>query len=214
MASPKRNTSLPLLPLLTAVTAGLVLVAVVVVFLGSRTPGDDSAEAGFARDMTVHHAQAVQMAEILRDKTDDGRMKTFAADMALTQQGQIGQMQGWLAAWGLPMTSNEPQMQWMGHEMDGQMPGMATPKELNALRNAPPKEAEKRFLELMIPHHTAALDMSDAVLARTDRPEVQNLAQAIKDSQKAEIANMKEMLRARGGDAPETEDHATHSHQH
>ncbi len=217
MSSPKRNIRIPLLPLLTALAAALVLVAVVVVFLGSRTPGDNSAEAGFSRDMAIHHAQAVEMAGILRDKANDDRMKTFAEDIILTQQGQIGQMQGWLAAWGLPMTSTEPQMEWMGHEIDGQMPGMATPKELNTLRNAPPEEAEKQFLELMIPHHEAALDMSDAILARTNRPEVQNLAQAIKDSQKAEIANMNEMLAARGGEAPETkdkEDHSNHSHEH
>ena len=212
MSFPKRN--LPLLPLLAAVTAGLVLVAVVVVFLGSRAPGDNSAEAGFARDMMVHHAQAVEMAEILRDKTENGRMRTLAADMALTQQGQIGQMQGWLAVWGLPITGTEPQMSWMGHEMDGQMPGMATPKEINTLRNAPPEEAKKQFLRLMIPHHKAALEMSDAILARTSRPEVRNLALAIKDSQKAEISNMEELLKERGGEAPKADSNDGHSHEH
>jgi len=37
--------------------------------LASVAPGDDSAEAGFARDMIVHHGQAVQMAEIVRGRT-------------------------------------------------------------------------------------------------------------------------------------------------
>ena len=64
--------------------------------LASVPPGNDSAEAGFARDMIVHHAQAVQMAEIVRDKTNSDDMRLLAADISLTQQGQIGIMQGWL----------------------------------------------------------------------------------------------------------------------
>ena len=35
----------------------------------SRLPVEGSVEAGFARDMSVHHAQAVAMAEAIRDRT-------------------------------------------------------------------------------------------------------------------------------------------------
>ena len=97
-------------------------------------PAEDSAEAGFARDMMVHHAQAVQMAEIVRDKTESEEIRTIAADIALTQQAQIGQMQGWLAVWGLPTTGPEPPMAWMGHPMEGRMPGMATPEQIDDLQ--------------------------------------------------------------------------------
>lgn len=209
-----KNKTASLAPVLAAVAAGLVLVAAFVVYLGSRTPGDDSAEAGFARDMMVHHAQAVEMAEILRDKTESGEMRTLTADIALTQQAQIGQMQGWLSVWDLPITGTEPQMAWMGHQMDGQMPGMATPKQINTLRNAPPEETEKQFLKLMIPHHQAAVPMAEAVLEKTDRPEVQNLAKAIMASQKSEIKVMQDLLEERGENAPEPDDPGTHSHQH
>lgn len=213
-----KNKNASFAPVLAAVAAGLVLVAALAVFLGSRTPRDDSAEAGFARDMMVHHAQAVEMAEILRDTSESDEMRTLAADISLTQQAQIGQMQGWLAVWGLPITGTEPQMAWMGHDMDGQMPGMATPKQINTLRNAPPEEAEKQFLRLMIPHHKAALGMSDAVLARTDRPEVQRLAQAIKNSQQSEIRVMQDLLEERSGEPQEPKNsgasHDSHSHEH
>jgi uncharacterized protein (DUF305 family) len=47
--------------------------------------------------MMVHHAQAVEMAEIVRDRTENPQTRTLATDIALTQQAQIGQMQGWLA---------------------------------------------------------------------------------------------------------------------
>lgn len=172
-------------------------------WLAGREPGDGSVEAGFARDMSVHHAQAVEMAEIVRDRTEDSEMRTLAKDVALTQQAQIGQMRGWLAVWGLPPTGTEPAMTWMGMPTEGRMPGMATQEEINRLRELPPGEADKRFLQLMIPHHRAALDMAGAVLERTGQPEVVGLATAIKNSQESEIAAMQQMLRDMGGKAPE-----------
>jgi uncharacterized protein (DUF305 family) len=173
--------------------------------LVTRTPGEDSPEAGFARDMMVHHAQAVQMAEIVRDKTESPAMRTLAADIVLTQQAQIGMMQGWLEVWGLSITGTKPPMSWMGHPTEGLMPGMATPEEIDLLYQASPEEADRLFLRLMIPHHRAAIPMAEAILERTDRPEVRQLAESIKTSQKAEIALMESMLRDRVGYSAEVE---------
>ena len=103
----------------------------------SKPLGNDSAEAGFARDMIVYHGQAVQMAEIIRDKTKSDSMRLLVSDISLTQQAQIGIMQGWLQAWGLPITGSEPAMAWMGHPTDGLMPGMASPDELDRLFKLP-----------------------------------------------------------------------------
>ena len=166
--------------------------------LSYRPPGDDSAEAGFARDMATHHAQAVQMAEIVQRRTESDEIRLLATDIALTQQGQIGQMQGWLAAWRLPQTGDEASMTWMGHPTEGLMPGMASPEEINALETLPPDEADEQFLRLMIPHHEAAIPMAEAVLAETDRPEVEQLASAIAASQQNEIQVMQDLLRSRG----------------
>src|SRR5215211_4764984 len=124
--------------LLVAIAVGAV-VALAVAFLLSRAadrfPTDDSLEAGFARDMMVHHDQAVAMALLVRDRTTDPRVKTLATDFLLTQENQIGQMLGWLNVWGLPATSAEPPMTWMGHPVSGRMPGMATPEELAHLEH-------------------------------------------------------------------------------
>jgi uncharacterized protein (DUF305 family) len=181
--------------MLLAFVAAVAVGASLALLLAPRPPGDDSAEAGFARDMMVHHAQAVEMAEILRDKTESDAMRTLAKDIVLTQQNQIGQMQGWLAAWGLPATGTEPAMSWLGHPVEGLMPGMATPEEMERLFEAPPEEADALFLLLMIPHHEAGIPMAEAVLKRTDRPEVRQLAEAIALSQRQEIELMSVMLR-------------------
>ena len=171
----------------------------------TQPPGNESAEAGFARDMMVHHAQAVEMAEIVRNKTESNEIRILASDIALTQQAQIGQMQGWLGVWGLPITGTEPAMAWMGHPTEGRMPGMATPEDVNRLRNASPEEADAIFLRLMIPHHQAAVPMAEAILKETDRPEVERLASAIVASQRAEIATMRDMLKDMDEEAPAEE---------
>jgi uncharacterized protein (DUF305 family) len=189
--------------LVLAVVAVLAASAALALLFASQPPGNDSAEAGFARDMIVHHGQAVQMAEIIRDKTNSDDMKLLAADISLTQQGQVGIMQGWLGAWGLPITGEEPAMAWMGHPTDGLMPGMATPEEISRLSQLPPDRADVFFLRLMIAHHEAAMPMGQAILKRTDEPEVRELAKAIENSQRVETKNMKAMVQKKVGDSAE-----------
>jgi uncharacterized protein (DUF305 family) len=209
-----RRRGLPRVPVLVAaLLVGVVVGAALALLFFARTPGDvpaalgapadDSAEAGFARDMIVHHAQAVQMAEIVRGKTESEEIRTLAADIALTQQAQIGQMQGWLQVWDLPPTGTEPAMSWMGHPTEGRMPGMAAPEELDRLQRASPEEADVLFLQLMIPHHEAALPMAEAVLEETEREEVQQLAAAVAASQEAEIRVLQELLQRHGVQAEE-----------
>jgi uncharacterized protein (DUF305 family) len=191
--------------LLLAVVAVLAVGVALAMLLASQPPSNDSAEAGFARDMIVHHGQAVQMAEIVRDRTESDDMGLLATDIALSQQAQIGIMQGWLGVWGLPITGSEPTMVWMGHPTDGLMPGMATPEEISRLSELPPARADVLFLKLMIAHHEAAIPMAGAILKRTDEPEVRQLAQSIQKARRAEIENMKAMVDKMVGDSAEVD---------
>ncbi|MGH2591562.1 MAG: DUF305 domain-containing protein, partial [Actinomycetota bacterium] len=176
----------------------ILLAAVWSVVLLTRAPGDGSVEAGFARDMADHHAQAVEMAEIVRDRTTDPDIRILATDIALTQQAQIGQLQGWLQAWELPASGSEPAMAWMGTPMSGPMPEMAAREEVASLRSLPKTEMETAFLRLMIRHHHGGVIMAEAIVERTDRPEVLRLAEAVVAAQRSEISAMQQMLRDRG----------------
>jgi uncharacterized protein (DUF305 family) len=190
---PSRRPDIPLL--LLALVAAFFAGASMVLLVTPGPPSEDSPETGFARDMMAHHAQAVQMAEIVRFKTKSDEIRTLATDIALTQQAQIGMIQGWLDVWGLPASGTEPAMSWMGHPTEGPMPGMATPQEIDRLKDAPAAEADELFLWLMIRHHRAAIPMAEAILERTDRPEVRQLAEAIAASQRQEIHTMEAMSR-------------------
>jgi len=162
----------------------------------SIAPGEDSPDAGFARDMMMHHAQAVDMATLLRDRTEDPEMRQLALDIMLTQQAQIGQMQGWLAVWQYPIASTDLSMSWMG--MPGPMPGMATPEQLNQLRSLKGLEADGLFLQLMIPHHRGGVQMAEAALINAKASQVLILAQSILDAQTSEIELMQAMLQEKG----------------
>ncbi|MBI0382600.1 DUF305 domain-containing protein, partial [Streptomyces albiflaviniger] len=180
-----RASRQPLVAGIAAALALLTLVAVAVLWLTSDrsegstdtgTPKDTSAEAGFARDMSVHHQQAVEMSFIVRDRTSDDEVRRLAFDIASTQATQAGMLQGWLDMWGLDKTSEDPPMTWMKHmssdDMEGMdhgsmkgmgstykphdgslMPGMATNSQLDELRKAKGKAAEVLYLKLMTAHH-------------------------------------------------------------
>ena len=194
-----------LVVILVLVAGGLAVNA-----MWGRAPGEESAEAGFLRDMQVHHLQAVEMAMIVRDRTEDEQIQAMATDIAFSQTSQIGQMQGYLRLWDLNPTGEQGRMAWMGHEVEGRMPGMASEDEIQALRELPVEQAETRFLQLMIRHHVAGVDMAEAVLERSDNDEIEELAEAMIRVQGVEIEVMNQMLVERG-DEPTTPDNVEES---
>lgn len=164
-----------------------------------RTPGDDSPEAGFARDMSSHHAQAVEMAMIAYQRGTNPDVLMLAYDIATAQQGEMGYMRRWLEEWHLPPSSSQPRMAWMpdGAESvhDGLMPGMATNEEIEKLRRGTGPQVDVLFAQYMLRHHIGGIHMIDAVLAQSDRPEVVELATRMKASQQKEIDALRELLK-------------------
>ena len=179
-------------------------------------PADTSVDAGFARDMQAHHSQAVELARLVRDRTQDEDVRTLALDILLTQQNQAGQMAGWLDTWGLDQSAGREPMAWApdhggahggGHGADGStdavgfaaMPGWVPREDMARLQAAEGEEAERLFLELMIPHHIGGVDMAEIAVEGADAPQVRSLAESIVASQTAEIEVLESMLAERGG---------------
>jgi len=190
---------------LPATLIGLLILAAITIGAGlvnwqviPHEPGDDSAEAGFLRDMVTHHSQAVDMAMTIRDRTSDQNLFLLSTDIALTQSTDMGAMQGYLQIWDLPLTGEDKPMAWMGHPVDGLMPGMATPEQLAQLTALPVDGAEILFLQLMIRHHQGGVEMAEALLPRSDQPEVTLIAERTINSQNADIGTMNGMLIDRG----------------
>ncbi|MEV6023997.1 DUF305 domain-containing protein [Streptomyces sp. NPDC052036] len=170
----------------------------------TKVPTVGSADAGFARDMAVHHQQAVEMSYIVRDRTNDDEVRRLAYDIAQTQANQRGMLLGWLDLWGLPKVSADPPMTWMGmgdmaSGKDGAlMPGMATNTELRKLNTLRGKQAEILYLQLMTDHHKGGIHMAEGCVAKCTVGVEKKLAQGMVDAQQSEIELMATMLKERG----------------
>jgi uncharacterized protein (DUF305 family) len=162
-------------------------------------PGDDSIEAGFLRDMSTHHAQAVEMSMIAHANSTNPDIITLSSDIALTQHGQIGYMQAWLRDWDLSPTGTAQPMSWMpdsaGSVVNGLMPGMATPEQLATLRKATGKDLDVQFLTLMRQHHLGGIHMAQEAVKLSDNDDVTWLAQTMVTAQQGEITLIDSLLK-------------------
>ncbi len=198
--------------------AALAIALAALLALGAGGHGGDDVEAGFARDMSEHHAQAVDMSLITLQTSDDTNIDLVAYDIATTQANQIGQMQAWLIQWDLPMARSQERMAWMQSDMDDMstegmndlsearpgspdyrpMPGMATNAEMKELRAADADQAEILFLQLMTTHHLAGVQMAQAAVDEAHDADVVRMAQAMVNGQRSEVRLMSDLLTERG----------------
>jgi uncharacterized protein (DUF305 family) len=158
--------------------------------------------------MALHHLQAVEMANLALDRSEDEAVRGLAFDIAETQKDQVGRMQGWLALWGLPPTGGDA-MAWMGAGTGGHaghtmsegavMPGMATEEELAVLRGLTGQPFDVEFLRLMMRHHQGGRQMAEYAVEHAEVSAIRTLARSIVESQAAETGLMAGMLAERGG---------------
>ncbi|WP_291808796.1 DUF305 domain-containing protein [Limnobacter sp.] len=165
--------------LIFVVLALCALVAGFFVFLQStqdEKPAIDPIDSGFARSMLLHHAQAIQMSMMMRDAASP-EIQALAQSIIMKQTREMGVMEGWLTAWNEPVMLDGPPMAWVENATNvrhlddqlyqaqckadgGAMAGVATPEQLEELKNATGTEKEIIFLELMLAHHRAAIPMA------------------------------------------------------
>ena len=170
----------------------------------AATPAPDAsadhndADVVFAQMMIPHHAQAVEMSDIILSKPDvPADVAALAATIKAAQAPEIETMTGWLDAWNQP---TEPADGHSGHGKDGHgtdghgMSGMVDEEGLDQLKAAPGVEASRLFLEQMIGHHEGAVDMAKQELSAGKHAGAIQLARDIITAQEAEIAEMKQLL--------------------
>ena len=193
-----------------ALAAGLALLALGVVAVRSgddevgRSPG--IVDKGFARDMVVHHQQAVLMATYAREHTESKEVRALAGVIDAAQQREIGQMIGWLQSWEVPLQSDAPAMAWMNSGMSqhkhhpgdaSSMPGMATPAELDEFVNLTGRQLDVQFLKLMTRHHEGGLPMAKYAVRQARLDYVRDAARLMIQDQQREIDQMQVLIEAR-----------------
>ena len=144
----------------------------------------------FIDQMIPHHEGALMSSEHMISNSKRPEMRQLYENIQKSQSEQIEQMQEWRKEWypdaGQPsgMMGEEQTGSMMGNGMmDGSMQGMMGGNALDTM-----------FLNMMIPHHQMAVDMSDEALSKAEHPELRELAQEIRDEQSSEIKLMQGYL--------------------
>ena len=113
-------------------------------------------DAQFMTDMIPHHNQAMQMAELVTDRTNRPELNDVAGRINASQEDEIAFMQQWLRERGEPIP--EPTAHDAMHTSH-KMAGMASPEQMADLAAAEGTDFDRLFLELMITHHEGAVKM-------------------------------------------------------
>lgn len=146
----------------------------------------NKADVSFATDMSAHHQQAVEMSQMLLDKSAiDARVVTLAQAIKAAQGPEIKQMKSWLSDWGQKLDSMS------GMDMSGTLMSDA---DMNALKSSTGLAASKLFLTQMTVHHKSALVMAKTEVDSGKNAEAVTLAKNIISTQTTEITQMSEIL--------------------
>lgn len=116
--------------------------------------GATAADIKFMQGMIGHHAQAVEMVELLFKNTTDPNMKMLGLRIKASQDDEINMMRAWLTDHGAEIPGPHHH-----HTKEGFMPGMLTQEEMDALAAAKGVEFDRLFLMGMIKHHGGAIQM-------------------------------------------------------
>ena len=171
-------------------------------------------DRGFAQSMSLHHQQAIGMAQLMLD----GRptpLAPLAKSIAYSQLLELGEMRGWLRLWGAPWQVHKVDMTWMlaGAEppdaelrqylLDCErsptgMPGLATMEQMQALRQAEGRARDEQFLRMMLAHHEGGLPMARFAARQAESKVVRDLAKLIVLEQSWELSRIRQTLAALG----------------
>ena len=167
---------------------------------GTELPPHTEADLRFMHGMIPHHAQALEMTELLRDRTSNPRLHRLALRIEISQKDEIAMMQRWLrdrdeeAAHGMAHNGHEGMMGEL-------MPGMLTPEQMTQLAEAREADFDRLFLEFMISHHEGALVMVKALFASPGAGQgsaIYHFASDVEADQEMEIRRMRALLESGG----------------
>lgn len=153
-------------------------------------------DVAFTMMMIPHHEQAIDMADMVLTKEGvNPGIVDLAGRIKAAQAPEITLMESWLDEWGVGM----PDMNGiddMGDMGDMGHGGMMSDADMEALDQASGTDASRLFLEQMIEHHQGAIEMAQREIGRGRYQPTIDLARSIETAQRAEIAEMEELLTA------------------
>jgi len=147
----------------------------------------------FISGMITHHAQAIEMVNLLKSRTESESMRMMALRIEVSQNDEIAWMRRWLDE------RKQPQPSEHAHHMPGgMMPGMLSDAEMATLAAAKGPAFDRLFLEGMIKHHMGALIMVEELFnapGSAQQADMFDFASHVDSDQRMEISRMTQMLK-------------------
>ncbi|MFD7011339.1 DUF305 domain-containing protein [Rhodococcus jostii] len=184
-----------------------------------QTSAFNNADVMFLQMMYPHHAQAVEMANMVEGRTTNPEVLALAKDIAAAQGPEMEQMTALLAQRGMSVPSPDSGggMSGMNHGAPsaaadgagmsgmnhgaasaaadgGGMSGMMTPEQMTDLAGKSGADFDTAWLQMMIEHHTGAIEMAQTELADGENADAKQMATGIIGAQQAEITTMHALL--------------------
>ncbi len=169
-------------------------------------PQATEADVTFMQGMIHHHAQALDMTDLIAARSSDPDMQKLGLRIHVSQTDEIKMMQRWLQARGQeapdPRAHHDmPGMEGMaGMDHAVMMPGMLDAGEMRRLAAAKGVDFDRLFLEGMIKHHGGALIMVHDLFATPgagQQSDIFAFASDVEADQQMEIDRMTAMLKER-----------------
>ena len=137
--------------------------------------------------MIPHHEGAIMMAKDALAHANKPELKKLAQSVVASQEKEIDQMKAWRAKWYGEGKPNGME------DAAGMMKHMSMMNDMMVKHLGPKdRDYEDRFIDTMIPHHEAAIEMAGDALTKASHPETKRMAQEIIDAQKAEITQLEQ----------------------
>jgi uncharacterized protein (DUF305 family) len=153
------------------------------------------ADVEFMRGMIHHHAQALVMTNMVRQRSGSREIPLFARRIEISQESEIERMEQWLTERGERPPTDEEHLR--DHGGGGSlMPGMISEAELARLAAAQGRGFDTRFLRAMMRHHRGALEMVADLRADGGGTEstIDDFMRHVEADQGIEIARIEELL--------------------
>jgi uncharacterized protein (DUF305 family) len=140
--------------------------------------------------MVPHHQAAIEMAQVVLDRGRNSKVRALAQSIIDDQQNEINSMSAFAERkWGF-----RPDRHRAGPM--GVLMGMPISMDMSTMADhmAKTTQVDRMFLQMMIPHHAAAISMADELFSQGNDQKLIRMARTVMSSQAREIARMQDML--------------------
>lgn len=163
---------------LSIVLLAIVLGLATTVLTGAEQPEKEEfnrADVMFMNMMIVHHDQAIEMAELAENRTDNENILDLSNNISEAQRAENQQMTEWMRDLGYEPGNHH------------RMAGMATEGEMEQLRSSNGSEFDDLFSELMIEHHEGGIAMAQNFHESGNKIELKEMQQQMIETQQKEM---------------------------